>query len=248
MKLTYFCQFIFVAIALSACGKRESSEIKKQEAPGITFKPGKGLRISNETKKITGLEIVEASEQRLAAEFSATVQVYEHGDSLRATKSDGTNAYATGFVSGEQAKELKPEQPVVLKQAATPSNQFRGTIVRLNTFTEAALRETEVLIEIPDVQEQFKIGMTFETTFIAQQAQSVTAISRSALLKTTAGTFAYVVNGDYFFRTTIKTGAENQDFVEVKDGLYPGDQIVKQPVMTLWIAELQAIKGGADND
>jgi multidrug efflux pump subunit AcrA (membrane-fusion protein) len=72
----------------------------------------------------------------------------------------------------------------------------------------------------------------------------VTAIPRSALLKTAEGTFAYVVNGNYFFRTPIKTGAENADFIEVKEGLYAGDQIVSKPIMTLWVAELQVIKGG----
>ena len=248
MRFIHICQFILVAVALTACGKRQSPEVKKEEAVGITFKSGKGLRISDETKKIIGLEIVEASEQKLAAEFSTSVQVYGHGDSPATTKSGGANAYATGFVSSTQAKALKPEQAVTLKTATNPDAQLQGTILRLNSFTESVLHETEVLIEIPDTQQQFKIGTAFEGTFTAQEAQSVTAIPRSALLKTTEGTFAYVVNGDYFFRTAIKTGAENKDFVEVKDGLYSGDQIVKRPVMTLWLAELQAIKGGADND
>jgi len=248
MRFIQFCQFILVAVALTACGKRESSEVKKEATVGIAFKSGKGLRISDETKRIIGLEIVEASEQKLAAQFAARVQVYGRGDSLAAIKSDGTNAYATGFVSGEQASRLMPDQPVALKQAAASEARLQGRLVSVNTFTETALRQTEVLIEIPDDQQRFKIGTPFEATFTAQDAQSVTAIPRSAVLKTTEGTFAYVVNGDYFFRTAIKTGAENTEFVEVKDGLYSGDQIVKQPVMTLWIAELQAIKGGADND
>jgi hypothetical protein len=32
--------------------------------------------------------------------------------------------------------------------------------------------------------------------------------------------------------------------VEIKDGLYAGDQVVLQPVMSLWLTELAAVKGG----
>ena len=238
-------RFFLIALTLTGCGKREPSESTKEEAVGISFKSGKGLRIADETKKIIGLEIVEASEQKLAAEFSAPVQVYEHGDSPAFTKSDGTNAYATGLVSTEQAKQLKPEEPVALNGA---DGQLQGKIAGINPFTESALHQMEVLIEIPDSQQQFKTGTEFHVTFTSPEVQSVTAIPRSAVLQTSEGNFAYVVNGDYFFRTAIKTGAESKDFVEVKYGLYSGDQIVKQPVITLWIAELQAIKGGADND
>ena len=248
MKFIHCCQFIFIAVAITACGKRESSEIKKEEAVGVTFKAGKGLRISDETKKILSLEIVETSAQKLAAEFTASVQVYGHGDSFSEMSPDGTNAYATGFINAEQAHQVKSEQAVALHLAAHPESTIQGKVVRLDPFTESALHQTEALIEIPDDRRQFTIGTTLEAVFTAQEALTVTVIPRSAVLKTSEGAFAYVVNGDYFFRTAIKTGAENADFVEVKEGLYSGDQIVKQPVLTLWIAELQAIKGGADND
>ena len=45
-------------------------------------------------------------------------------------------------------------------------------------------------------------------------------------------------------RTPVKVGASSADFVEIKDGLYAGDQVVLQPVMSLWLTELAAVKGG----
>lgn len=213
------------------CSEKKLAEQPKPEQVGITFKSGKGLRISDETKQIIGLEIVEASDQKLSAEFSATVQIF---------RADDSRAEATGFVTDTEAKQFKPGQTVRLKSSDAA---IEGKLVRLLPLAQSG--RTEVLLEI---SKPFKIGTTLEATFTAPGAQTVTAIPRSAVLKTTEGAFAYVVNGDYFFRTAIKTGAENKDFVEVKDGLYSGDQIVKLPVMTLWLAELQAIKGGADND
>ena len=45
-------------------------------------------------------------------------------------------------------------------------------------------------------------------------------------------------------RAPVKLGVVNHEFAEVTDGLYAGDQIVVQPVMTLWMAELQSLRGG----
>ena len=241
MKSLRCCHLVLIALValLSGCAKKESAGDNNQDSEmvGITFKGGKGLRIADETKKIIGLEVVEASEQKITPEFSASFQIYRDAEG---------RAEATGFVTAEQAGQIKTGQSVALQWEEASTNKLQGKVLRL--LPPASSGQTEVLLEVPDAGPPFEIGTTLEAVFTAQSAQSVTAIPRSAVLQTTEGTFAYVVNGDYFFRTAIKTGAENADFVEIKDGLYTGDQIVKQPVMTLWIAELHAIKGGADND
>ncbi len=45
-------------------------------------------------------------------------------------------------------------------------------------------------------------------------------------------------------RAAVKLGAVNGEFAEVADGLYAGDQVVVKPVMTLWLSEIQALRGG----
>jgi hypothetical protein len=63
-------------------------------------------------------------------------------------------------------------------------------------------------------------------------------------LECSDGYSAYTVSGYHLMRTPIKVGAFNADSVEITDGLYAGDQVVLQPVMSLWLTELAAIKGG----
>jgi len=58
------------------------------------------------------------------------------------------------------------------------------------------------------------------------------------------GTFVYVVNGNFYLRTAVKTGARSTDFVEITDGLYAGDVVVTTPVNQLWLSELRLTKGG----
>ena len=52
------------------------------------------------------------------------------------------------------------------------------------------------------------------------------------------------MNESFFLRTPVEVGAMNAEFAEITDGLYAGDQIVTSPVDTLWMAELQILRGG----
>ena len=88
------------------------------------------------------------------------------------------------------------------------------------------------------------MGAYVEAVVPAGKAETVVAIPASALLKTAEGNFVYTVSGDRLLRAEVKVGEINNDIVDVKDGLYAGDQIVVNPVMTLWMAELQSIRGG----
>jgi hypothetical protein len=75
-------------------------------------------------------------------------------------------------------------------------------------------------------------------------AEPLTAVPRSALLKTAEGWFVYVVNESFFLRTPVTVGAMNAGIAEITEGLYAGDQIVVSPVSSLWMAELQILRGG----
>lgn len=81
------------------------------------------------------------------------------------------------------------------------------------------------------------------------QAEAVTAnggaaLPRQAVLRTSEGTFVFVLNGKRWLRTPVKVGAESADSAEVTDGVLEGDVVAVAGVHDLWLAELQAIKGG----
>ncbi len=65
-----------------------------------------------------------------------------------------------------------------------------------------------------------------------------------ALLRTSEGVFVFVQNGQRWLRTAVKFGVESNGSVQVADGLLEGDVIAVAGVRDLWLAELQAVKGG----
>ena len=54
-----------------------------------------------------------------------------------------------------------------------------------------------------------------------------------------------MVNGQAYFRTAVKVGAESEALIEITDGLLAGDQVVTKALATLWLIELRATKASA---
>lgn len=76
------------------------------------------------------------------------------------------------------------------------------------------------------------------------RAVAAALVPASAILTTPTGTYVYVKNGAHFLRTEVTMADRDEHNVEVADGLYSGDVVVKSPVHLLWYTELQAIRGG----
>lgn len=245
--------YLFITVCLSSlvlggCDKNKPSaavESGSSERFATHFKQGKGLLMPEETKKTLGLEIAEVAETKLAPTFTAEVQIFRQANELRKVSSGGNTltAEASGQVSAEQAKPLTVGQPVTLQPTMPGAAKVQGKLIAVNQLA-GSKNIAEVLVEIPDNEGRFPIGTGLEATITAGETREVTAIPRSAVLESIEGTFAYTINDKYLLRTPVKTGARNEEFVEITDGLYAGDQIVTKPVLSLWLAELQAIKGG----
>jgi multidrug efflux pump subunit AcrA (membrane-fusion protein) len=102
----------------------------------------------------------------------------------------------------------------------------------------------EVLVAIASPAEPLSVGTFVHASMTRGEGESVVVIPRMALLECSDGHCVYTVSGNSFVRTLVKVGSVNGDLVEIKDGLYAGDQVVMQPVMSLWLTELAAVKGG----
>lgn len=218
----------------------ESTDEKTSAAPaetaGVKFKAGKGLLLSEATQRAIGLQVADVTEETFTPETTAEADVYQAGATSHP-------ALALARVRPEIARRLRVGQAVTLHSAV--GRTASGKITRIDSATEPFVGQAEVLLQVP---EPAPVGSTFMTTIPLGEAKAMTAVPRSAVLSAAEGPFVYVVNGQHLLRTLIKTGGENSQWIEVTDGLYPGDKIVAHPVETLWMAELRAVKGGGDSD
>lgn len=79
---------------------------------------------------------------------------------------------------------------------------------------------------------------------VVESVEGASLIPLTAILQTSEGTFAYVVNGTRLLRTPLRLGARKGATIVVTEGLFEGDSVAVAGVNYLWFAELQSLKGG----
>ncbi|MCC7377432.1 MAG: hypothetical protein IT581_22415 [Verrucomicrobiales bacterium] len=225
-----------------AHGHGHAHEEEDESSAGASFKPGKGVIITKETQKIIGLEIADVAEESLGSQTRFTAQIFgeKHSHLPNPADHSGCDVHGSGLVSEEIASVLKPGDPV---QVQLPTNgPLQGVVLAIQK--SIALGEAEVIVGISNAISVLRPGEFVPTIVIHPADQATTTVPKSALLRTAEGTFVYTVNGDAFYRTAVRTGAESDGRVAIIDGLLAGDQVVVKPVQTLWLIELRATKGG----
>lgn len=214
--------------------------------PGVTFNAKKGLFVPPDTAKFIGLKVADVEERKIAAEFQFSAQVYRAAGEVLFASVQSTERPATlasGDVSPADAVKLSEGQTVSVRSedAGVP---FPGRIVTLKRSLANTNGQVEVLLAIADAPRPLATGASLSVSVSLGGEKGVVSVPRSALFRTTEGDFIYAVSGDHFMRAPVKLGVVNSEFAEITDGLYAGDQIVVQPAMTLWMAELQSLRGG----
>ena len=244
MKIILLTTLSLLSIALSSCSESVASFSTEQPPEnGAQFRKGEGLALTDEMKHAIGLQVVEVTDAKVAPSFTVTLHVTPASDFQRVAlgQEKPANSEATGWLTSEQAALIKQGMKVEIRSDATDAAVNSGSVSRLEKAAYATLGEYEVAVA---TDKPLPEGIQVIATFRAPAGDDVASIPRSALLKTAEGTFAYTVNGKFYLRTAVKVGAMNEQAVEITDGLYAGDEIVASPVMSLWMAELQVLRGG----
>ncbi|MBS0657797.1 MAG: efflux RND transporter periplasmic adaptor subunit [Verrucomicrobia bacterium] len=241
---------LIASMLLCACQKATPSSSRgepaaeKGEGDTVQLKKGHGLALHPKLRQSIALQVGEVSQEPLAAVVHVWLHVIRGADGLRPvaqTAAGGLQTEARGWVTAEKAALLKAGQTVELRVAERDAKTQSGIVQSVEPSSFAALGEYEVVVE---TEAPFDVGSRLAATFHAPLGAAVTVVPRSALLQTAEGWFVYAVNESFFLRTAVKLGAMNEQFAEVTEGLYVGDQIVIAPVDALWMAELQLLRGG----
>lgn len=253
--MKHFFLTIIIAATLSGCSKQPTtnapeSTAKATESDGdgageaIQLNEGLGLFLHPKLRKAIALETAEVAEEQVEPEFTVNLHVIQGADTSiqKISLNAGTGVEANGWLSAEKAARIQPGQKVLLRKDSPASEVLEsGVVKRIEKSPYAMLGDFEIVVETAT---PFDTGTRLVATIQSPAGEAGPVVPRSALLKTAEGFFVYTINDDSFLRTPVTVGAMNDKFVEIKDGLYSGDQIVSSPVTSLWMAELQLLRGG----
>ena len=121
---------------------------------------------------------------------------------------------------------LKPGMRAKIQAEAYPEKVFEGRVARVNIGLELSTRTLQAEIEIPNSDRLLKPGMFARIEVVLLEKPEVLAIPSIAVILNQGERFVYVVEGNKAARRPIVTGIEQERFVEIKEGLKEGDQVV----------------------
>ena len=240
------------ALVFAGCGHKEGDGHDKEKAEGhgheeeppsgAAFKAGKGITLTDETRKILGVEVADVTEQKLPNQIRFTVQVFgeKHHHTFNQEDHSGCDVHGSGSLPWNVAAGVKAGQPVQLLKGTNTA--LAGVVVAVQKAL--ALGESEIVVGVSNAAAALQPGEFVSASVSLPREEAVSVVPRSALLRNSEGTFVYAVNGTAYYRTAVKVGAEESGFIEITDGLLAGDAVVTKPVETLWLIELRATKGG----
>ena len=249
---------LFAVVLLAACDtpsgaqtdhaehKGEETEVSPHDTSsevGIVYREGKGLEVTAATKPIVNIQLATVEEGTLSATLLRTGHVYRVSDTGEV--STGTTGDKSALV--QVSVKVPPGEAKAARVGGgvlVGEKERSGRVTAVKPFAAGGTGDAEILIEFEEKAGEHEVGSPVSLRIESEASEAATLIPREALLETVNGSFVYVPNGRYFFRTAVKVGRKSEDRVQVVDGLYAGDEVVKEPVMTLWLSELQAIKGG----
>ena len=235
--------FAVIAFLVTGCGSREthSSLPIKSPVPGANYKKSEGVILTDEMRSFLHVEISELVERKLSNRIQFTVQLFgeNHLSSPGSENHSECEVRGSVFLPAATAKSIKPGQRVQLNNATNTCQN--GRIVSLSS--EWAANEVEAVIGMPHFASA-QPGDFIEAFLSLPEGESVVAVPLTALLHTAEGAFVYAVNGSAYYPTAVQTGREADGFIEIKDGLLAGDQVVTRGVAELWLIQLRATKGG----
>jgi multidrug efflux pump subunit AcrA (membrane-fusion protein) len=221
-----------VLFAVSGCKEKPITEAPPESVD--LFRKGKGVWLPEKIRSDFGLVVEEVSERQFLKSVRKPAQVFRMGGK-------GEPGEAVVSLSTSEARDLRMGDRVALNVAEGPA--LSGTLKQMDKQMESLSGRVEGIIEFT-AGEGLKAGSFVEVEFGVRNGTTGLAVPEQAILKTAGGDFVYARNGEHLIRTLVRTGAKEDGFVEVEEGLYAGDAVVTKGIENVWLVELSALKGG----
>jgi membrane fusion protein, copper/silver efflux system len=141
---------------------------------------------------------------------------------------DHSRVWVIADVAEADIATVKVGMPVTVTLRAMPTEPVDGTVTFIYPELKPETRTVSVRIELPNPDEFMKPAMYADVVFRAGADQApVTAVPDSAVIDSGTKQVVLVVKGEGRFEPrAVKLGPRGEGYVEVRDGLKPGEEVV----------------------
>jgi multidrug efflux pump subunit AcrA (membrane-fusion protein) len=112
--------------------------------------------------------------------------------------------------------------------AAYPETTFTGKISGISDVVEPEEQTVHFWAEIENPDHQLKPGMFAKQTIVLEKGVDVLSVPLNAVLEDGGSWFIFVEYGATYTRHEIVVGTKDDRYIEIRDGVLPGERVVVQ--------------------
>jgi cobalt-zinc-cadmium efflux system membrane fusion protein len=159
------------------------------------------------------------------------------------TLSDVSTLWMLADVAENHFADLRLGLPITVTVKAYPGRTFQGRIVNIGATVDPATRRVTVRSEIADPKHELRAGMFATFTIEIAQVQSP-AVPQNGIIHEGDRTISVWVTQDRrkMTRRSVKIGTQSEGYVQILEGLKPGELIATEAALFLGNALMDSSK------
>jgi membrane fusion protein, heavy metal efflux system len=140
----------------------------------------------------------------------------------------GRRKWALANVAESDSVSVRAGQPVSLRVMAYPGRTFHGEVSRVYSAVDPATHRVAVRAEIADPANELRAGMLADFVIRLREPRESPAVPEAAAVREADGTNTVWVTLDrrHFSQRTVRTGERSDGWVQIVEGLEPGELVV----------------------
>ena len=163
--------------------------------------------------------------------------------------SDRSQVNVIARVYEEDLGKVRLGQEARVHTLSYPDQPFSGKVVLVGPTLDPQSRTVELWVRLGNPKGLLKPNLFARVSVVLKQNDAALAIPNTAIIEANGEKFVFVRQNGKFDRVEIATGASDDQYTEVTDGLVPGDEVVTQgnrQIYTLWLTggKLEAGEAG----
>lgn len=138
---------------------------------------------------------------------------------------------AVGHVFEGQVERVRVGQSVRVSVPSFPRRSFEGVVERLGGQLDPATQSLPLYVRVKNPEGALRPNMRAVLAVVTERSSTALAVPRSALLGDFGASFVFVESDDdrtRFERRAVVTGLADDEWVEIVDGVLPGERVVTQ--------------------
>jgi len=152
--------------------------------------------------------------------------------------SDLTRMRMVTRVYEEDLARVHPGQKAYVKLLAYPDELFDGVVSLVGPTLDPDTRTVEVWVLLDNDRGLLKPNLFGQADIVLSRNDAALTVPTTSVLEANEEKFVFVRDGNKFDRVEVELGAADDQYVEVKSGLVPGDEVVTlgaRELYTLWL-------------